>query len=63
MEYLEGGSLSEAAKKYDFEEDHIAFIGREMLKAISYLHNNKLVFFFCFNVFLFFRFFFLENVF
>jgi serine/threonine protein kinase len=43
MEYLEGGSLSEAAKKYDFEEDHIAFIGREMLKAISYLHSNRLV--------------------
>jgi len=43
MEYMEGGSLSEAVKKSDFEEDHIGFIAREVLKGISYLHANGLV--------------------
>ncbi len=30
MEYMEGGSLSEAAKKYHFAEEHIAYVGREV---------------------------------
>jgi len=43
MEYMEGGSLSEAVKKFAFSEDHIAYIAREMLKGIQYLHRNNLV--------------------
>lgn len=43
MEYMEGGSLSEAAKRFDFDESHIAFIAREICQGISYLHENKLV--------------------
>ncbi len=30
MEYMEGGSLSEAVKKFAFSEDHIAYIAREV---------------------------------
>jgi serine/threonine protein kinase len=55
MEYMEGGSLSEAVKKFGFSEDHIAYIAREvikflclsnickMLKGIHYLHRNGLI--------------------
>jgi len=43
MEYLEGGSLSQACKRFTFTESHIAHIAREMLKGISYLHTNHLV--------------------
>jgi serine/threonine protein kinase len=30
MEYMEGGSLSEAVKKFAFSEAHIAYIAREV---------------------------------
>jgi predicted Ser/Thr protein kinase len=43
MEYMEGGSLSEACKKYPFEEGHIAHVAREVLNGISYLHSQNLV--------------------
>lgn len=43
MEFMEGGSLSEAVKKFSFSEAHIAFVAREMLKGIKYLHSNGLV--------------------
>jgi len=42
MEYLEGGTLSDAAKAHKFSDKHIAFTAREMLKGIKYLHDNKL---------------------
>lgn len=38
-EYLEGGTLSEAVKDYQFSERHIAYIAREILKALKYLHS------------------------
>eukprot|EP01119_Soliformovum_irregulare_P019522 TRINITY_DN619_c0_g1_i1.p1 TRINITY_DN619_c0_g1~~TRINITY_DN619_c0_g1_i1.p1 ORF type:complete len:554 (+),score=199.42 TRINITY_DN619_c0_g1_i1:14-1675(+) len=43
MEYMEGGSLSEAVKTYSFEESHIAYVAQEMLNGIIYLHKNNLV--------------------
>jgi len=43
MEYMEGGTLSEAVKRFTFNEDHIAYIARETLKGIQYLHSNNLV--------------------
>jgi hypothetical protein len=30
MEFMEGGSLSEAVKKFSFSEVHIAFVAREV---------------------------------
>eukprot|EP01116_Phalansterium_solitarium_P003353 TRINITY_DN14171_c0_g1_i1.p1 TRINITY_DN14171_c0_g1~~TRINITY_DN14171_c0_g1_i1.p1 ORF type:complete len:613 (-),score=109.05 TRINITY_DN14171_c0_g1_i1:279-2117(-) len=43
MECMEGGSLSQAVKKYDFDESQIAYVAREVLNGISYLHSNQLV--------------------
>jgi len=43
MEFLEGGNLSEAVKKFRFDEQHIAYVGRDILKGIQYLHANNLV--------------------
>jgi len=43
MEYMEGGSLSEAVRRYTFDEGHIAYVAREMLQGIAYLHKNNLV--------------------
>ncbi len=50
---MEGGSLSEAVKRYQFEERHVAYVAREVqefffhilqvLKAIDYLHSLDLV--------------------
>jgi hypothetical protein len=42
-EFLEGGTLSEAANRHQFSEQHIGYIAREMLKALTYLHSNKMV--------------------
>lgn len=38
-EYLEGGTLSEAVKDHKFNERHIAYIAREILRALKYLHS------------------------
>jgi len=43
MEYMEGGSLKEAGESYNFQEPHIAYIAKETLKALKYLHNVGLV--------------------
>jgi len=40
MEYLEGGTLSQAARLYTFSDKHIAYTTRECLKGIKYLHNK-----------------------
>jgi len=43
MEYLEGGTLSEAAKAHTFTDEHVAFVAREMLKALKFLHAKNYV--------------------
>ncbi len=40
---MEGGSLSEAVKKYHFDESHVAYVAREVLQGIRYLHSNNIV--------------------
>lgn len=37
----QGGTLSQASKAYRFGEEHGAFIAREALKALSYLHSKN----------------------
>eukprot|EP00005_Dracoamoeba_jomungandri_P000219 CAMPEP_0174255358 /NCGR_PEP_ID=MMETSP0439-20130205/4697_1 /TAXON_ID=0 /ORGANISM="Stereomyxa ramosa, Strain Chinc5" /LENGTH=433 /DNA_ID=CAMNT_0015337503 /DNA_START=158 /DNA_END=1459 /DNA_ORIENTATION=- len=43
MEYMEGGTLTEATEKYDFEEKDVAYAAKELLKGITYLHKNNLI--------------------
>merc|ERR1712100_446053 len=43
MEFMEGGTLTEAAKAHKFKEKEIAYVARESLKALSYLHQHNLV--------------------
>lgn len=43
MEYMQGGTISDAVKNFTFKESQIAFIACEMLKGIQYLHENNLV--------------------
>jgi p21-activated kinase 1 len=43
MEYLEGGTLGEAAAANALTEDHIAFVTHEILMALSYLHAHQWV--------------------
>jgi len=40
---MEGGTLTEALKGFNFEEKHIAFAAKEMLKGMRYLHGRNLV--------------------
>jgi hypothetical protein len=42
-EFLEGGTLSEAVKVHQFSERHIAYVAREILKALKYLHSIDFV--------------------
>jgi len=43
MEFLEGGTLSEAVESCKFEEGQVAYVAREMLKGIAYLHSKGFV--------------------
>ena len=40
MEFLEGGTLQEASKTSNFGEPTIAYIAREMLKGVKYVHEK-----------------------
>merc|ERR1711959_42771 len=42
MEFLEGGTLSDACKARQFKEDELAFVAREMVRGVAYLHENNL---------------------
>lgn len=42
MELMEGGTFEDAAKAWHFSEANIAYIARELLKGIAYLHANQL---------------------
>jgi Protein kinase domain len=41
MENMEGGTLREAQRGY--EEGHIAFVARSILRALAYMHSNGMV--------------------
>lgn len=43
MEYMHGGTLSEAVDRYQFGESSVAYVAREVLCALEYLHSNNLV--------------------
>jgi len=40
MEYLQGGTLNEASKLCKLSEKHVAFVGREICKALKYIHEQ-----------------------
>ncbi|GAM18932.1 hypothetical protein SAMD00019534_021070 [Acytostelium subglobosum LB1] len=43
-EFLPGGTLEQAvASSHVFKDTHIGYIGKEILKGIAYLHENKIV--------------------
>eukprot|EP01127_Copromyxa_protea_P015966 TRINITY_DN467_c0_g1_i1.p1 TRINITY_DN467_c0_g1~~TRINITY_DN467_c0_g1_i1.p1 ORF type:complete len:621 (+),score=113.01 TRINITY_DN467_c0_g1_i1:46-1908(+) len=42
-EFLEGGTLDLAIKVHRFNEQHIAYVAREILKGVSYLHSQNYV--------------------
>eukprot|EP01133_Synstelium_polycarpum_P017950 gene17950-21412_t len=42
MEFMEGGTLREAIANFNFCEARIAYVAREVLKGIDYLHTNGL---------------------
>mmetsp|Transcript_29467 Transcript_29467/g.82292 ORF Transcript_29467/g.82292 Transcript_29467/m.82292 type:complete len:920 (-) Transcript_29467:589-3348(-) len=43
MEFLEGGSLSEAVSKREMSEKEIAFVAYGVLSALDFLHRNQFV--------------------
>eukprot|EP01117_Protostelium_nocturnum_P001355 TRINITY_DN1166_c0_g1_i1.p1 TRINITY_DN1166_c0_g1~~TRINITY_DN1166_c0_g1_i1.p1 ORF type:complete len:665 (-),score=269.02 TRINITY_DN1166_c0_g1_i1:92-2086(-) len=43
MEFLEGGTLTEARRGHEFEENEIAFVARELLRGISHIHSLGLI--------------------
>ncbi|EGG18197.1 putative protein serine/threonine kinase [Cavenderia fasciculata] len=43
MEFMEGGTFEEAAKAWKFNENNLAYVARELLKGLSYLHEKQMV--------------------
>jgi len=43
MEFMEGGTLSEAVNLCKFEENQIAYVAKELLKGIEFLHSKDFV--------------------
>jgi len=43
MEFMEGGSLKEASAVHTFNESQIAYIAKEALQALQFMHQNGLV--------------------
>jgi serine/threonine protein kinase len=40
-EFVHGGTLAEAAKNFAFKENQVAYIAREVLSALKYLHDKR----------------------
>jgi serine/threonine protein kinase len=40
MEFLQGGTLNEASKIIRLSEKHVAFVAREVCKALVYIHEQ-----------------------
>lgn len=40
MEFLQGGTLNEASKIIKLAEKHVAFVAREVTKALKYIHEQ-----------------------
>ncbi|KAK5579766.1 hypothetical protein RB653_009452 [Dictyostelium firmibasis] len=43
MEFMEGGTFEEAAKAWKFNENNLAYVAKELLKGLQYLHENNMV--------------------
>jgi len=43
MEFMEGGTLDQAVRAFTFAERQIAYVAREMLRGIAYLHSENLL--------------------
>ncbi|EGG22711.1 putative protein serine/threonine kinase [Cavenderia fasciculata] len=43
MEYMQGGTLTEACSNHSFNESCIAYVAKGMLEGLIYLHENDLV--------------------
>lgn len=43
MEFMEGGTLTEASKGYNFKEPHVAYVAKNILQGLVYLHDRNLV--------------------
>jgi len=41
-EYIHGGTLADAIRAYKFTDNHCAYFVREIVKALSYLHQHNL---------------------
>ncbi len=42
MEFLQGGTLSDACKARQFQEEEVAFTARELLQGVKYMHDQGL---------------------
>ena len=43
MEFMEGGTLDTALKTHAFTEKETAFIAKELLKGLEFLHYKKMI--------------------
>jgi len=43
MEYLEGGTLTDARRGHEFEENEIAYVAKELLKGLVFVHSAGLI--------------------
>jgi serine/threonine protein kinase len=43
LEFMEGGTLTEAVKTSRFRETEVAYVAREMFLGINYMHENMVI--------------------
>eukprot|EP01093_Parvamoeba_rugata_P019321 TRINITY_DN860_c0_g1_i1.p2 TRINITY_DN860_c0_g1~~TRINITY_DN860_c0_g1_i1.p2 ORF type:complete len:303 (-),score=-7.66 TRINITY_DN860_c0_g1_i1:34-942(-) len=43
LEYMEGGTLTEARKSHTWSQPEVAYIARELFKAVEYLHSINII--------------------
>lgn len=43
LEFMEGGTLTQAASQFQFQEKHVAYVAKQVLTALSFLHGRNLL--------------------
>uniref|UniRef100_A0A7S1YFS8 Protein kinase domain-containing protein n=1 Tax=Sexangularia sp. CB-2014 TaxID=1486929 RepID=A0A7S1YFS8_9EUKA len=43
LEFMEGGTIAEASKKQKFKDEDVAYVAREMMQGLKYMHSMNFI--------------------